>query len=118
MHVASMPWWTTITLTQDDLDLAAPRTMATPANREELLTMFDTLATEARAQLASVTAEQLEQPWTLRSGETVYYTMPRGSVLRSMCFNHNVHHRGQLSVYLRLLDIPVPGMYGPSADER
>lgn len=117
-HVATMPWWATMTIGQNELDLAAPRAQHAPSNREELLATFDDLAAEARQHIASLTPAQLDEPWTLRSGDHVIFTMPKGVTLRSFCFNHTVHHRGQLSVYLRLLDVPVPGMYGPSADER
>ncbi len=67
--------------------------------------------------LESADNELLMKPWTMREGEKVYMTMPKAAVVRNMALNHSVHHRGQLSVYLRLLNVPVPGMYGPTADE-
>ena len=68
--------------------------------------------------LEASTPESMMAPWTLRMGDHVIFTMPRAAVIRAMGINHIIHHRGQLSVFLRLLDIPVPGMYGPSADEK
>jgi len=117
-HLATMPGWTKITLAQDELDFAKPMDRPTPTNREEILSVFDAAVASSREVLASTTEDVLTQPWTMRNGDQVFFTMPKGAVLRDMCFNHTVHHRGQLSVYLRLLDVPVPGMYGPSADER
>jgi uncharacterized damage-inducible protein DinB len=75
------------------------------------------LVTDAIEALKNTSDEAMMENWTLRNGETVYFTMPRIQTLRGMVFNHIVHHRGQLSVYMRLNDIPVPGLYGPSADE-
>jgi len=82
------------------------------------LEKFDKSVAKARAALATAEDAQLMQPWSLKSGEKVFFTMPKVAVLRTFVFNHSVHHRGQLSVYLRLNDIPVPAMYGPSADEQ
>jgi len=76
----------------------------------------DTLA-ENIATLETASDDLLNNSWTFRRGEQIFFTLPRKVALRNMAFNHLVHHRGQLSVYLRLLNIPVPGMYGPSADE-
>ena len=67
--------------------------------------------------LAGAADEAFHEPWTLRNGDHVIFTLPRLALLRNMVFNHNIHHRGQMTVYLRLLDVPVPGLYGPSADE-
>jgi len=76
------------------------------------------MAKEARAALAGVTDEQLRQTWTLKHGGNVLFSMPRYDVLRTMCFNHVIHHRAQLTMYLRQLGVPVPALYGPSADEK
>jgi uncharacterized damage-inducible protein DinB len=82
-----------------------------------LLSTFATLRAEAPEAVASVTDEQLAQTWTLkRNGDTVF-CMPRYDVVRTMCFNHIIHHRAQLTMYLRQLNVPVPALYGPSADE-
>jgi uncharacterized damage-inducible protein DinB len=71
-----------------------------------------------RAALAGATDETLLQRWTLLSNGQEVFSMPRGGVIRSMVMNHSIHHRGQLTMYMRLNDIPVPGLYGPSADEK
>ncbi|HEY9139842.1 MAG TPA: DinB family protein [Bryobacteraceae bacterium] len=118
-HLSEMTNWTTETIGKDSIDLASfdPSTRKIAASRAELLKMFDTSVANARAALATVEDAQLMQPWSLKSGEKVFFTMPKVAVLRTFVFNHCVHHRGQLSVYLRLNDIPVPAIYGPSADE-
>jgi uncharacterized damage-inducible protein DinB len=79
--------------------------------------MFDRNVAEARQALAELKDESLNDPWTLRGGERVIFTMPRRDVIRSFLMNYIIHHRAIVSVYLRLNDIPVPGMYGPSGDE-
>ena len=86
-------------------------------SRQALLDHFDRQISEGRVLLAAASDETLLAPWTLLGGGKPYFTMPRVAVLRSFVLNHNVHHRAQLGVYLRLLDVPVPGLYGPSADE-
>ena len=85
--------------------------------RADVLAFFDKGVAEARAALAGASDESLMKPWSLLSGGKTIFTMPRIAVLRSMIMNHMVHHRGQLTVYLRLNDLPVPALYGPSADE-
>ena len=114
--VARMPGWIPLTVNHAKLDLS----QATPYSYETtamLLDDFDRNVREARDALANVTDEQLHQPWALTMGERQLMTLPRGVVLRQN-INHLVHHRAQLTVYLRLLDIPVPSVYGPTADER
>ena len=88
-----------------------------PQSTEELLAFLDERLASARDTIAATSDEQFMTNWTMRNGETVYFTLPKVAVMRSFVMNHIVHHRGQLSVYLRLNDIPVPSMYGPSADE-
>jgi uncharacterized damage-inducible protein DinB len=119
-HVCELTDWTPETIAKDFVDLAAydPSKRKIIASREELLAKFDKSVANARAALAKAEDAQLMQPWSLKSGDTVFFTMPKAAVLRSFVFNHTVHHRAQLSVYLRLNDIPVPAMYGPSADEQ
>jgi len=114
--VARMPGWITLTVKHPKLDLsqAAPYSYETT---DTLLADFDRAVREARESLASVTDEQMAQPWALTMGEKNLMTLPRGVVVRQN-ISHLVHHRGQLTVYLRLLDIPVPSVYGPTADER
>lgn len=120
LHIANIPTWTSRIMTANELDVAVPGTfpkLEVPKNSEELLTFFDKNAADALTHLQSASDEQLMSPWTLRNGEHVIFTMPKAAALRNLAMNHLYHHRGQLSVYLRLMDVPVPGMYGPSADE-
>jgi uncharacterized damage-inducible protein DinB len=116
-HLATLPTWTGVTLTTSELDLAVPFNQLKPATTEELLAVFDQNVAEARTILAGATDEVFFQTWTLKNGEQVIFSMPKVAVLRGFVFNHLVHHRGQMTVYLRLNDIPVPALYGPSADE-
>ena len=118
---ATLPSWAVDTLTKESLDVAPPG--APPyknpraSSQKELLERFDKNAAAARAAIAAASDEDLMKPWTLLAGGNPLFTMPRIAVLRGMVMNHCIHHRGQLSVYLRLANIPVPAMYGPSADE-
>jgi len=82
-----------------------------------MLEAFDANAAAARAAIAGISEAGLLEPWALKWGGTVIFSMPRAAVLRTYLLNHVIHHRGQLSVYLRLLDVPLPSMYGPTADE-
>ena len=116
-HVATIPSWIVPTIQQDSIDLANAAPPPPAASREELLATFDRAVAEGRAVLADAGNEVFMEPWSLRSGEQVFFTMPKAAVLRSFVLNHSVHHRAQLGVYLRLNDVPLPGMYGPSADE-
>ena len=117
-HVAELPAWATMTINTSELDFAtSPYTSPKAATNQDLLDIFDRVSAEARVALAGVSDEELFKPWTLRNGEQVIFTMPKIAVLRTSVMNHLIHHRGQLTVYLRLNDIPVPGVYGPSADE-
>lgn len=120
-HVAEMPGWVPTTLESESFDFAPPGAPPfqpkTAATRAELLEIFDKNAATARAALTGATDAQLMVTWTLLSGGQTIFSMPRIAVLRSMVMNHIIHHRGQLAVYLRLNDLPVPGLYGPSADE-
>jgi uncharacterized damage-inducible protein DinB len=83
-----------------------------------LLERLDTVSTEARTALATLREDQLSVIWTIKFGDRIINALPRGMALRRVFMNHLIHHRGQLSVYLRLLDVAVPGMYGPSADDQ
>ncbi len=117
VHVAQLPSWLAMTMDADELDLSAPWTPAEFATVDELLAIFDESAAAARKSLEASSDDAFPKTWTLRSGETVYLAQPRAEVVRGMCMNHLVHHRAQLTIYYRLCDVPVPGMYGPSADE-
>lgn len=118
-HIATMLTWTGYTMNQTAFDLASvpPTELNKVAtSRAELLAWFDGNLHDARAALARPDDEYFV-PWTLKQGSQVFFTMPRYTCIRSFLLNHIVHHRAQLSVYLRLNDVPVPAMYGPSADE-
>lgn len=117
-HVAEMFGWATATCLQDEIDFGNGGYVPfVPTTTEELLAFFDKHIAEATAAIKATSDEDFMKPWSLKNGETVYFTMPKIQVMRGMVFNHIVHHRGQLSVYMRILDVPVPGIYGPSADE-
>jgi uncharacterized damage-inducible protein DinB len=114
--VARMPGWITMTLREPHIDLA--RGVGYSFERTEvLLREFDTNVREAREALAAVTGAALDAPWSLKHGEHVLFTAPRGEVVRQN-LNHLIHHRGQLTVYARLVGVPLPSIYGPTADER
>ena len=118
-HVAELTGWAASIVNHDELDFAKMDYTPPVSNTtDDLLALFDRELASALDALQSASDEHLMQNWTLRNGEDIYFTMPRVAVLRSMCLNHVVHHRGQLSVYMRLKDVPVPALYGPSADER
>lgn len=113
--VSSMPGWIVPTLRSTELDLAASPGYSNETT-ETLLERFDQAVEQARAAIRETKDNELAVPWSLKMGSKVLFTMPRQRVVRQH-INHLVHHRAQLGVYLRLLDIPVPAMYGPTADE-
>ncbi len=117
-HTANLLLWGEHTLAETQVDFASPPP-APPkhADRASMLDAFDASAGRVRAALASADDEALGQTYTMRRGEQVMMAMPRTAMLRGWILSHIIHHRGQLSVYLRLLDVPVPSIYGPSADE-
>jgi len=121
-HIATIPHWAKMTMEQDSLDISPagrPDSVpSAPANRKELLEVFDKNRAEARAALAAGTDAAYAKPWALLMGEQELFREPRGAVIRRMVFNHMIHHRGQLTMYLRQLNVPVPALYGPSADEQ
>jgi uncharacterized damage-inducible protein DinB len=117
-HVVEMFNWIKVTLETPELDFAGMDFKPfEPATNAELLELFDKNIAESVEALTNASDETFSENWTMRNGEQIYFTMPKMQVLRSFCLNHIIHHRGQLSVYLRLNDIPVPEIYGPSADE-
>lgn len=118
LHIANMVGWVNNTINDVELDFAKGYTPSKVESRQQILDTFENNLTTATKTLTNVEEGDLNEMWTLRKGDVVYFTLPRKAVLRSMVYNHIVHHRGQLSVYYRLLGIPVPGMYGPSADEK
>ena len=117
-HVATLPMWGVITINQSELDMGGTQQLAPVANRSELLALFDGHVAGTRAALVGKTDAELMAPWTLKIGDRIVFSMPKASVWRSFVMSHMVHHRGQLSVYLRMQDVPLPAMYGPSADEQ
>lgn len=121
IHVATLPSWAVETINRDSLDIAPPGgppyQLPTAKTHEELLALFDESAAKARATIAKASDEHLLKPWSFLVGGKTIFTLPRSAVLRGTVMNHLVHHRAQLGVYLRLNDIPVPAIYGPSADE-
>jgi uncharacterized damage-inducible protein DinB len=120
IHIASIPNWVVPTLRDSAMDLAPPgQPPYQPPSWQSTAHALETFAgsiAKARAAIAAASDLEMAQPWTLKKGGETMFTMPRAAVLRSFVFNHSVHHRAQLGVYLRLLDIPVPSMYGPTAD--
>jgi uncharacterized damage-inducible protein DinB len=117
-HVAEMFGWTETACKADVLDFSTfDYKPFEPHTTEELVKFFDDHVAKARAVLAETSDDTMMTEWTMRNGETVYFKMPKVAVVRGIILNHIIHHRGQLSVYLRLNDIPVPSIYGPSADE-
>jgi uncharacterized damage-inducible protein DinB len=118
-HVAELAGWAAFFLKGEFLDLAAMDYKPHVASsRQELLELFDSNVAESRAAIEATEDPAFRELWTLRKGDHVIFTLPRVAVMRSMLLNHLIHHRGQLTVYLRLTGIPVPGLYGPSADEQ
>lgn len=117
-HVANLVSWGTTIMGSDELDIGGSFTPPQVESTQDILDMFDKNVADTRAALAQGSDEDFMKPWTLRKGDHEIFTLPKVAVVRSMVFNHIIHHRGQLSVYLRLNDIPVPSIYGPSADEQ
>jgi uncharacterized damage-inducible protein DinB len=118
VHVATLPSWLTTTLTTDHLDVTVPFDRMPIESRKAVQDLFEKSAAEARTSLLNASDEDMAKPWSLKNGETVIFTMPKIAVIRSFVMNHLIHHRAQLGVYLRLSDVAVPGMYGPSEDEK
>ena len=121
-HVAEMLGWALDVLTTPSFDIAAPGKPPYQApkhtSRREILDLFDRNLAKARQALAATTDDQAAQPWRLLKGGQELITMPRAGMIRSFVMNHIIHHRAVLCVYLRLNNLPVPGMYGPSGDEQ
>lgn len=119
--VARMPGWATMMMTLTELDIApvdGSRPGYTFETTETLLEEFDRNAAEGRAAIAAATDEDFQVEWTLKAAGHAVDVKPRYLMLRTSMLNHLVHHRAQLGVYLRLVEVPVPSMYGPTADER
>jgi uncharacterized damage-inducible protein DinB len=120
-HLANLPGIASMAMEKTEFDLAPPgqERYKTPpcASRQEVLDTFDRTRAAAREAIVAASDEHLMEKWSLLIGGNPMMTLPRVAVLRSLVMNHIIHHRAQLGVYLRLLDIPVPSIYGPSADE-
>jgi uncharacterized damage-inducible protein DinB len=116
-HIAELPSWITMALTTDELDFENnPYLPVDVNNTEELLAYFERSLEDGRSHLTAEYENVLDKDWTLRSGEQIFSVDPKADVIR-MSINQVIHHRAQLGVFLRLLDIPIPGSFGPSADE-
>ena len=117
-HIIEMVGWPGPTIKQDGIDFATmnfePKVYTTTA---AMLEDFDKNLAESLSILSNVEDAEMFKTWFMRNGETLYFEMPKAAVMRSFVLSHIIHHRGQLSVFIRLLDIPVPSIYGPSADE-
>lgn len=120
-HLANLPSWVKETFERTELDVAPPgqppMKQEPPKSRQELLELFDRSVASGRAALAKAADDQMMTPWSLLMGGKTMFTLPRVAVLRGFVMNHLIHHRAQLTVYLRMNDVPVPALYGPSADE-
>jgi uncharacterized damage-inducible protein DinB len=120
-HLAELPWWGQVTIEKDTFDVAPqgapPQQGMTATSSQEALAAFDKNVAAMRAAIAGASDEQLMKPWSLLKGGQTLMTMPKIAVLRGFVMNHTIHHRAQLGVYLRLNDVSVPSIYGPSADE-
>ncbi len=116
-HIANIPNWGAETLKTESLDYTDYKPPEPFQSREEALAAFDKNTAEAKAAIAGAKDEAFFKDWSLSANGQTFFTMPRIAVLRSFVFNHAIHHRAQLGMYLRLCGAKVPGMYGPSADE-
>ncbi len=117
-HITEIPTWVRATFLYPELDFSTfkyePKNYKTV---KELLAFFDETVTDAQKLLSEVSNETLNENWTMKNGEIIYFTMPKLSVFRMFVMNHTIHHRGQMSAYIRAVGAKVPGMYGPTADE-
>ncbi len=116
-HIATLPNFAERAIETNELEIAGSERPKVN-NISELLPMFAKQRELARAAIARVSDEQLRETWTLKWNGNVLFALPRYNVLRTMCFNHIIHHRAQLTMYLRTLNVPLPPLYGPSADEQ
>lgn len=118
-HLAELPQWLLITIKDSGIDMATarPPEYRSPATRAAVLEMFDKNVAAAREALSGRTDAEMMAPWKLKHQGKEIFTMPKAVVARGFVMNHMIHHRGQLMVYLRMLGVPVPSIYGPSGDE-
>jgi uncharacterized damage-inducible protein DinB len=116
-HLATIPMWGSVTLTEPEIDLAGGQPPELAQSRADVLAIFDGHVARTRAALVGKSDAELMVPWSLKREGHVIFSMPKASVWRSFVMNHLIHHRAQLGVYLRMQDVPLPSVYGPSADE-
>ena len=116
-HVAEIPGWGPFTINQDGMEFDGMQPPPRPQSVQEILEKFDKCAADFTAALQSANEAKLQEKWTATMKGQPVISAPKGELLRGMIMNHMIHHRAQLTVYLRLLDVPVPALYGPSADE-
>jgi uncharacterized damage-inducible protein DinB len=116
-HVADIPHWVSDIKNIDEFDFLQHYKAQHASTQEELMKIFETNLNTAIADLEKMKDDDFSKMWVVKRGEQVFYNLPKNVAIRGWGFSHLFHHRGQLSVYLRLLDVPIPGMYGPSADE-
>lgn len=119
-HLTEMPRWATMTMTLGELDMTMqrPPDYVCPSTRAAVLAQFDRYLKEGRGHIAGKIDGEFLAPWTLKAGGKEVFTMPKIAVMRNFVLNHMIHHRGQFTVYLRMLGVPVPSTYGPSGDEQ
>ncbi|MFL6290353.1 MAG: DinB family protein [Thermoanaerobaculia bacterium] len=121
IHLATLPAWGTMTMAETEFDMNPPGGQPFQSPPFETtagaLAAFDENVARTRAAIAAASDQDFMVPWALKNGGQTIFSMPRVAVLRSFVVNHVIHHRGQLSVYLRLRDVPIPSIYGPTADE-
>ncbi len=115
-HIADLPGWIHMTFTTDEIDFSQPYEQPKINDHAELMAYFEKRYNDGLSSLVPENEKLLDKPWTLRNGDKIYGTNPKIEIIR-MSFSQQIHHRAQLGVYLRLLNIPIPGSYGPSADE-
>jgi uncharacterized damage-inducible protein DinB len=115
-HIADLPGWLHFTFNTDELDFQKPYAVPDINNNKDLMAFFEKRYAEGLSALVPENEKLLDKPWTLRNGDTIYSTNPKIEIVR-MALSQQIHHRAQLGVFLRLLDVPIPGSYGPSADE-
>ncbi len=116
-HIVNLLWWQVMTLEEDGIDMSQPWPKTEASTQEELIAAFNANEKNLLEVLGRTTVDTLSEPWTLSHEDQVYFTEPKATVLRRYGISHLVHHRAQLSIYLRMNDVPLPPSYGPTADE-
>lgn len=118
-HIAELPGWISTILDSDELDFAKANYTAPVINTpDDIVKLHNENIEKAISSLEKASDEEFSKNWTMRNGDMIYFTRPKDEVIKSFSYSHLYHHRGQLTVYLRLLDIPLPGVFGPTADEQ